>query len=113
MISGGREYYIWIGTSAKDNWDIIRESEPDDRWFHIAGLPSCHVILRHHGYLDDAIRTICAELCIANTSQCKKLNKATLKSLKIITTDVSNLTLGDKVGSVLIRDEKLLAHLRL
>ena len=34
-----------IGESAQENWDIIKESNQNDLWFHIDKLPSCHVVL--------------------------------------------------------------------
>ena len=33
-----------IGTNAQENWDLIDESGEDDLWFHVNGLPSCHVV---------------------------------------------------------------------
>ena len=36
------EYHV--GQNAKDNFDIIDQSGPDDIWFHINQASSCHVV---------------------------------------------------------------------
>jgi hypothetical protein len=28
-----------IGTNAQENWDLIDESDENDLWFHVDGLP--------------------------------------------------------------------------
>jgi predicted ribosome quality control (RQC) complex YloA/Tae2 family protein len=33
-----------VGQNAKDNFDIIDHSGPDDIWFHISQQSSCHVV---------------------------------------------------------------------
>ena len=33
-----------VGQNAKDNFDIIDQSGPDDIWFHINQASSCHVV---------------------------------------------------------------------
>jgi len=33
-----------VGQNAKDNYDIIDQSGPDDIWFHINQVSSCHVV---------------------------------------------------------------------
>jgi len=35
---------FYIGQNAMENYDIIDSSKPDDLWFHIKSVPSCHVI---------------------------------------------------------------------
>ena len=37
-----------IGTNAQENWDLIDESDENDLWFHVNGLPSCHVVASIH-----------------------------------------------------------------
>ena len=34
-----------IGCNAKDNTQLIKDSEPDWVWFHLAKFPSCHVVV--------------------------------------------------------------------
>ena len=35
-----------IGRSAAENFEIIDDAEPHHLWFHVANLPSCHVIAK-------------------------------------------------------------------
>ncbi|AYV77045.1 MAG: protein of unknown function DUF814 [Barrevirus sp.] len=36
---------IRIGQNAIENDNLIKESKETDIWFHISGLPSCHLII--------------------------------------------------------------------
>jgi len=36
---------IKIGKNAEENDKIIKEAKQTDLWFHLSGLPSCHVII--------------------------------------------------------------------
>ena len=41
-----KEYTILIGENAKDNTELVKESEQDDIWFHLEKESSPHVILK-------------------------------------------------------------------
>ena len=41
-----KEYIILIGENAKDNTELVKESEPDDIWFHLEKESSPHIILK-------------------------------------------------------------------
>jgi hypothetical protein len=34
-----------VGTSAKDNTQLIKDSEANWTWFHLEKFPSCHVVI--------------------------------------------------------------------
>ena len=36
-----------VGKNAKDNWNLLDNSEPDDIWVHINNYPSCYVIIKN------------------------------------------------------------------
>ena len=44
-IIGDITYTIKIGQNAKENWDLIDNSESFDLWFHLDLFPSPHVII--------------------------------------------------------------------
>ena len=97
LTEDGIEYTVWVGVNAKDNWNIIQQSEPDDLWFHVDNVPSAHVILRHRGQYTDKIVTRCAQICR------ESVKKISVKStFTVISTQVGNLTLGEALGSVYI-----------
>ena len=34
----------FIGQNSQDNYDLVHRSKPNDWWFHIANISSCHVV---------------------------------------------------------------------
>ena len=58
-----------VGGSAAENFDLIDQSLPNDLWFHLAKLPSCHVVLSSCSGVeisgDDIM--MAAKLCLENT----------------------------------------------
>jgi len=83
---------ILIGESASDNWRIIRESSPEDIWFHNKSFPGCHVIIRDEEPDQDRLM----EAAVI----CKSNSKYRFKNMKISYTPISNLSLGTDVGTV-------------
>lgn len=41
-----KEFTILIGENAKDNTELVKESEPDDLLFHLSTISSPHIILK-------------------------------------------------------------------
>eukprot|EP01052_Picozoa_sp_SAG31_P086258 SAG31_NODE_46888_length_252_cov_1.013072_1_plen_53_part_01 len=37
---------ILVGQSAYENEQLVAQASPQDLWFHLEQLPSCHVILQ-------------------------------------------------------------------
>ena len=130
LVENGTAYTVWIGTSAADNWQMIQSAEPDDIWFHLEGVPSCHIILkkefarlndessdtltvkRFHADAepDDAILYACAALCKKHTAKYRILMNRDCPPVQC--TRVSNIRLGKTVGSVYIKDSRCLCKLR-
>jgi hypothetical protein len=116
LVEGEVEYIVWVGTNAKDNWNIIQLSEPDDIWFHIDNLPSAHVILRHRGYCSAEIVARCALLCRQSMKkiQTGKTDKKGKKGgITVISTEVANLTFGENVGMVHISKTANIERIRM
>lgn len=44
-----KEYTILIGQNAKDNTELVKESNEDDLWFHLSTESSSHIILKSNG----------------------------------------------------------------
>ena len=83
---------IVIGENAQDNWDKIQESSPTDIWVHMKSFPSSHVIIRDEDPNDERIMEA-AIICKANS-------KYRFKNAKVSYTPISNVVLGDVVGTV-------------
>jgi len=82
-----------IGSNARENWDIIKDSDLSHIWFHLNSFPSPHVIIRSSDPSDDQVIEA-AYLC-KSRSKYKNLN-----NIKVVYTRIANLELAEEVGSV-------------
>jgi len=101
----------FIGKNAYDNFKIIDISNPNDLWFHINNISSCHVIANisepeYEFLTKKQLLTIIkkgALLCKQNTSKVKEEKK-----IEIIYTQVKNLVkIPQEEGSVLTKNTKI------
>ncbi|CAN0448040.1 unnamed protein product [Pylaiella littoralis] len=90
---------VAIGANARENWDLITDSEPEHIWVHLNSFPSPHVVIRSSNPSISEIE-FAAELCKAN-SKYKKI-----KNIKVMYTRIDNLKLGDEIGSVNILSKR-------
>ena len=94
---------INIGKSAKDNWKLFDDAEPDDLWFHLDDHPSPYVIItiRSNEELSNETIMHAANLCKTH-SKLKNHNK-----VKVIYTPIGNLKKDKEIGSVIIKKMNL------
>lgn len=95
-----------IGKNAQDNFDVIDSSHPDDIWFHIENLPSCHIVMKRpmKPMVKKELQKMykqCAVLCKANSKYKSD------KNVVIIYTTIKYVTKTDIVGSVLVAPEHI------
>ena len=102
---GAQIFDIFVGTNAKENWDLIDLAEPEDLWFHVEYFPSGHVLIKerfeaktnlHQIHYPNQIISIGSQYC---KTQSKYKDK---KKLKIIYTQISNIKKGKTIGSVYV-----------
>jgi len=91
-----------IGTSAKDNWDIIDNSEDEWLWFHLDDLPSPHVII-NSSLKDLKKKNNHLHLLKYAAILCKQNSKYKSEKVDIIWTQVSNLKKTSITGEVNVR----------
>ena len=95
-----------IGVSAQDNVDLIDASCHQDIWFHVEGLPSCHVVavIPENEKLDKKkMRAIIKQGAVI----CKKHSKyASYKNLPIIYTNIEHVQKTPTLGSVFTTNTK-------
>lgn len=89
-------YFVNIGKSAKENWQLLDNSEPFDIWFHLDNASSPYVILevKNLETIPTSIISECAKLC-KHSSKHKNVN-----NVSVIYTTVGNLKKGEALGSV-------------
>lgn len=102
-------FIIYIGTSAKENWDILSVASQNDIWFHLGGsFPSPHVIL----HLPENMKTkkIPKKLIYKCGLLCKMHSKyKNINILDVIYTEVKNVTKANKIGAVYTKKTKTIS----
>jgi predicted ribosome quality control (RQC) complex YloA/Tae2 family protein len=101
---GTQTFDIYVGTNAKENWDLIDKSEPDDLWFHLEDFPSSHVIVREKlSKISTETPNYPNQIISLAGDYCKTQSKYKQRDrLKIIYTLVSNIRKGRDIGSVIV-----------
>ena len=92
-------YTIIIGKNKNENWTIIDDASGTDLWFHIAEIPSCHLILKNDENLRFVPRQVikrCAYLCKINSSA------KTMSKCAVIYAAITNVKKTDIVGQVTV-----------
>jgi len=97
-----KSYNVLIGQNAKDNDAIIKDSEPNDIWFHFAEISSPHIVLQSDG--DDVPKRYLHQ--IANLLWDYK-SKAP-RNQKVIYTEIKNIKLTKTPGSVITKNIRTL-----
>lgn len=99
-----------IGKSAQDNFDCIDIGSPNDIWFHIKDVPSCHVIARISQQPSDLDKKMKQSIVKHGALLCKQNSKyKSTTNLEIIYTKLSNITKSHPVGSVIAENTKTIA----
>jgi predicted ribosome quality control (RQC) complex YloA/Tae2 family protein len=86
-----------IGRNAKDNTQLIKDSDPNWVWFHLAKFPSCHVV----ACVVDPDKTVVDEAAALVKSHSKYKFTVSVNYCKI-----SNLKHADKDGAVMFISNK-------
>tara|TARA_B100000900_G_C20446361_1_gene661234 strand:+ start:220 stop:570 length:351 start_codon:yes stop_codon:yes gene_type:complete len=101
---------IKIGLNAKNNWELLDESNKNDLWFHLDNYPSCYVIVSHdkkNQFLDSIIK-YASKLCYVYSRN--KVPKSK-KAVCVCYTKCKYVTKGKTVGeAILLKKPKKYIH---
>ena len=99
-----QEIKFYIGKNQDGNSEIIDLCKESDLWFHLDGLPSCHVIANIPDNIDTKLlRTIIKNGAIL----CKQHSKySSVKNVSISYTYLKNISKTNIPGTVIITNEK-------
>jgi predicted ribosome quality control (RQC) complex YloA/Tae2 family protein len=96
-----------IGKDARNNTDIINQSQDNDLWFHVNNLPSCHVIAHIHDL--NISRKDIPYIVTQGALLCKQNSKyKSYKNVEIIYTRIKNVKTLETPGSVMTTDTKII-----
>jgi predicted ribosome quality control (RQC) complex YloA/Tae2 family protein len=96
-----------LGNTAKENWQLLDDTEDHHLFFHISAFPSGYVILECEEKPKLSTIQIAAKICKDGTKYRR------LKNLKIDYCQCSNLKKGDKVGEVLFKSNKKVQQIKI
>ena len=107
LLYTGRQVRFLIGTSDKDNFQVIDASDPEDIWFHIEGMPSCHIVAElkemYNKYEMNEITRFGAQLCKEQHAKYKPI-----QNLPVVYTEVKNIKKTKTVGSVVTKSTTMI-----
>ena len=100
---------IKLGTSAKENWNILSESEPYNLFFHLSSFPSCYVILEcnEDTIINNDILQECAKICKLNTKY------KNMKNIKVDYTRCDNVMKAKNVGEVFYKSNRKVKQIQI
>ena len=104
FLYNNQTYSISIGGNKCENTALIVDSSSNDVWFHIAGIPSCHVVMKNKEKLGNIPRQVikrCAYLCKINTNTAKSMPKC-----DVVYTMVANVQTTTIAGAVITQNTK-------
>jgi predicted ribosome quality control (RQC) complex YloA/Tae2 family protein len=106
-IDSVKAYIVFtIGGNAKENFEIIDASGPDDIWFHLDSLPSEHVVASIPDDMSLDNKQI-LKIATQGAVLCKQYsNYASQKNLPIIYTRIKDIMKTEKVGCVIAQNQK-------
>ena len=99
---------FYIGQNANDNFFILDNSKPNDLWFHLKDISSCHVIasipeeFKLSKKVIQKIINTGALLCKSNTSKTKSM-----KNVEVLYTLVKDVQKTKIIGSVIAENTKV------
>lgn len=106
----GHSILFTIGNSAQENFDLIDSSQPEDMWFHVEGKPSCHIVASIHELtlLREIERKQLLSIVKQGALLCKQHSKYSgEKNLPIVYTRVKDVVKTSVIGSVNIKNQKI------
>lgn len=101
-------FVYWIGVNAQDNWNIIDKADKTDIWFHLSDHPSAHVILRTENISLKKISKQTLKKCALECKIHSKFNFSNKQKMKIIYTEIRNISKDDKIGLAYTKKNKYL-----
>ena len=94
-----------VGENAQDNWNLLTNSKQQWIWFHLDKVSSPYVILTKsikdlkNEQLEKSWKEYIVKACLL----CKENSKYKNNKIKVIYTNVKNVSKGNSVGEAIIK----------
>ena len=95
------DYTCQIGQTAKENWKLLDEANPNYYFFHLSSFPSCYVILQIEEDIDISVILWAAEICKMNTKY------RNLNNIKVDYCRCDNVMKGSYEGEAVFKSLKV------
>lgn len=97
-----------VGKSAKENFDLIDDSNSDDLWFHISQESSCHVVATIPPGSNYDKKTL-QKIAVQGAVICKQHSRyKSEKDVNVMWTPVRNIVKGSTIGCVYVDVYKII-----
>ena len=90
---------VKLGQNARENTQLVRESNPNHIWIHLESFPSGHVVIQCEEPSNEVL-TYAMNICLEGTRQ------KNMKNIKASVTKISNLILTDTDGEVTFKSNR-------
>ena len=90
---------IKLGENKKENWELLKDVNPDFYWLHLNSFSSGYIIIEDTNPSDDILKEG-AKICLSNTKY------RNLKNIKICYTRCKNLIKGKNIGEVYFKSNR-------
>ena len=104
---------FYVGQSAKENWELLSKADQTYIWFHLNSFSSPYVIMCSSiDNLEQLIKNSenglsVNQFLIYGAELCKENSKYKhLKDIKIMYTNIKNVSKGEKEGEALIKGKR-------
>lgn len=97
---------VKLGQNARENTQLVGESNPNHVWIHLESFSSGHVVIQCEEPSNEVL-TYAMNICLEGTKQ------KTMKNVKASVTKVSNLILTDKLGEVTFKSNRKVKSIKI
>ena len=101
-----RNIKIKLGENAKENWDLLKNSDQNYWWIHLDAYPSGYVIIEDEDPPEEVIQD--AMLICKDNTKYKKI-----RNLYFCMTQIKNLKKEEKLGEVSFKSNKKVKKLKI
>ena len=109
---------FYVGQSAKENWELLDKANQTNIWFHLDSFKSPYVIMCCSIDILEELQNTSENIPSVDhflyygANLCKEYSKYKyLKDIKVMYTDIKNVSKGTKLGEAIIKGKRKIIKL--